>query len=99
MRLGESHAAHAGSRGGGTVDALGATEPFNYNRLKSSGQRCSRIVHTQFVGFVKNAPNRYSTIVMPPTLSPDELEALLAYARDKFEDERYPLAPALRPVR
>ena len=36
---------------------------------------------------------------MPPTLSPDEIQALLAYARDKFEDERYAFAPALRPVR
>jgi hypothetical protein len=36
---------------------------------------------------------------VPPTLSPHEIEALLAYARGKFEDERYPFAPALRPVR
>jgi hypothetical protein len=36
---------------------------------------------------------------MTPTLSPDELHALLVYARGKFEDEPYPFAPALRPVR
>lgn len=36
---------------------------------------------------------------MSLNLSDDEIEALLAYARDKFEDERYPFAPALRPVR
>ena len=36
---------------------------------------------------------------MLSTFSPDEIQALIAYARDKFEDERYPFAPALRPVR
>ena len=55
-------------------------------------------MHIRFVGFVKNAANVYLTVVMTD-LSPDEIQALLAYARDKFEDERYPFAPALRPVR
>ena len=32
-------------------------------------------------------------------LSDDEIQRLLSYARDKFETERYPFAPALRPVR
>ena len=32
-------------------------------------------------------------------LSEDEIRHLLSYARGKFETERYPFAPALRPVR
>jgi hypothetical protein len=37
---------------------------------------------------------------MPDTeLSPEESAALIAYARQKFAEERYPLSPALRPVR
>ena len=36
---------------------------------------------------------------MQPDLSPEELEALIAYARDKFGGERYPFAQVLRPVR
>jgi hypothetical protein len=34
-----------------------------------------------------------------PNLSDPEIEQLLRYARGKFEEERYPFAPALRPVR
>jgi hypothetical protein len=36
---------------------------------------------------------------MPPNLSDDEIHGLMAYARDKFGDEPYPFAPALRPIR
>jgi hypothetical protein len=36
---------------------------------------------------------------MPPNLSDDEVHGLMAYARDKFGDEPYPFAPALRPIR
>ena len=37
---------------------------------------------------------------MPDTeLSPEESAALIAYARQKFAEERYPLSPVLRPVR
>jgi hypothetical protein len=32
-------------------------------------------------------------------LSDNEIEQLVAYARDKFEAERYPFAPPLRAVR
>ena len=32
-------------------------------------------------------------------LSDDEIHGLIAYARDKLGDERYPFAPALRPTR
>jgi hypothetical protein len=32
-------------------------------------------------------------------LSPSEAECLIAHARIKFADERYPLSPALRPIR
>jgi hypothetical protein len=32
-------------------------------------------------------------------LSEEDTQALIAYARQKFAEERYPLAPALRPVR
>ena len=32
-------------------------------------------------------------------LSDDEIHGLIAYARDKFADERYPFAPALRLIR
>ena len=32
-------------------------------------------------------------------LRDDEIHGLIAYARDKFGDERYPFAPALRPIR
>jgi hypothetical protein len=32
-------------------------------------------------------------------LSDDEIHGLIAYARDKFAAERYPFAPALRPIR
>jgi hypothetical protein len=34
-----------------------------------------------------------------PNLTDDETDVLIAYARRKFAEERYPLAPALRPVR
>jgi hypothetical protein len=34
-----------------------------------------------------------------PNLSDDEIHGLMAYARDKFGDEPYPFAPALRPIR
>ena len=37
--------------------------------------------------------------VCPPNLSDDEIHGLIAYARVKFADERYPFASALRPVR
>ena len=36
---------------------------------------------------------------MSLNLSDEEIHGLIAYARDKFGDERYPFAPALRPVR
>ena len=32
-------------------------------------------------------------------LSPEASAALIAYARQKFVEERYPLAPTLKPVR
>ena len=32
-------------------------------------------------------------------LPPDEITILIDYARQKFAEERYPLAPAPRPVR
>ena len=34
-----------------------------------------------------------------PALSAAENEILIAYARRKFSDERWPLSPELRPVR
>ena len=36
---------------------------------------------------------------MSLNLSDEEIHGLIAYARDKFGDERYPFAPALRPIR
>jgi hypothetical protein len=36
---------------------------------------------------------------MSLSLSDDEIHGLIAYARVKFADERYPFASALRPVR
>ena len=36
---------------------------------------------------------------MSLNLTDDEIHGLIAYARDKFEGERYPFAPALRPIR
>ena len=36
---------------------------------------------------------------MSLSLSDDEIHGLIAYARDKFGDEPYPFAPALRPIR
>ena len=36
---------------------------------------------------------------MSLNLSDEEIYGLIAYARDKFADERYPFAPALRPIR
>ena len=32
-------------------------------------------------------------------LTDDEIRQLVSYAQGKFEDERYPFAPALKPVR
>ena len=32
-------------------------------------------------------------------LSAEEIHGLIAYARDRFAAERYPFAPALRPIR
>jgi hypothetical protein len=32
-------------------------------------------------------------------LSDEDIKQLVGYARDKFEAERYPLAPSLRPIR
>ena len=32
-------------------------------------------------------------------LTNDDIEHLISYARGKFEEERYPFAPALKPVR
>jgi len=34
-----------------------------------------------------------------PNLTEDEIAGLIDYAREKFAAERYPLAPALRPIR
>ena len=34
-----------------------------------------------------------------PDLTEEEIERLISYARGKFEEERYPFASALRPVR
>jgi hypothetical protein len=42
---------------------------------------------------------RYTSHAMQRSLSPDEIEALIEYARGKFEEERFPFAPALRSVR
>jgi hypothetical protein len=36
---------------------------------------------------------------MSLSLSDEEIHGLIAYARDKFADERCPFAPTLRPVR
>jgi hypothetical protein len=36
---------------------------------------------------------------MKPELNDEELRCLLDYARRKFEEERWPLSPELRPVR
>ena len=36
---------------------------------------------------------------MSLNLSAEEIHGLIAYARDKFADERYPFAPTLRPIR
>jgi len=36
---------------------------------------------------------------MSLNLSDEEIHGLIAYARDKFADERYPFAPTLRTVR
>ena len=35
---------------------------------------------------------------MSLNLTDGEIHGLIAYARDKFGDERYPLVPALRPI-
>jgi hypothetical protein len=35
----------------------------------------------------------------PTELSPKDTEALIAYAGQKFAEERWPLSPALRPIR
>lgn len=32
-------------------------------------------------------------------LSPDDVDALIEYAQRKYAEERWPLSPALRPVR
>jgi len=45
---------------------------------------------------VNRRVNRY---IWPMSLTDDEIRHLLSYARGKFEAERYPFAPALRPVR
>jgi hypothetical protein len=42
------------------------------------------------------AVNRYSC---PIDITDDEIRHLVSYARGKFEVERYPFAPALKPVR
>jgi hypothetical protein len=34
-----------------------------------------------------------------PELSPAETQILISYARQKFAEERFPLAPGLRPIR
>ena len=36
---------------------------------------------------------------MSLNLTDGEIHGLIAYVRDKFGDERYPFAPALRPIR
>ena len=36
---------------------------------------------------------------MAPDLTEDEIITLIDYARRKFAEERYPLSPALQPVR
>jgi hypothetical protein len=36
---------------------------------------------------------------MSLNLTEDEIHGLIDYARDKFAAERYPFAPALRPIR
>ena len=36
---------------------------------------------------------------MSPNLTEDEIHGLIGYAREKFAAERYPFAPALRPIR
>src|SRR5260370_262684 len=36
---------------------------------------------------------------MQPNLTPEETISLIVYARQKFAEERSPLAPALRPIR
>jgi hypothetical protein len=36
---------------------------------------------------------------MSTDLGAEDTQALIGYARQKFAEERYPLAPALRPVR
>ena len=36
---------------------------------------------------------------MSPNLTEDEIAGLIGYAREKLAAERYPFAPALRPIR
>ena len=36
---------------------------------------------------------------MSPNLTEDEIAGLIGYAREKFATEKYPFAPALRPIR
>ena len=36
---------------------------------------------------------------MSPNLTDDEIADLIGYAREKFAAEKYPFAPALRPIR
>lgn len=36
---------------------------------------------------------------MPFALTHDDLATIIAYAKQKFADERYPYSPALKPVR
>ena len=36
---------------------------------------------------------------MSLNLTDEEIAGLIGYAREKFADERYPFAPALRPIR
>jgi hypothetical protein len=35
---------------------------------------------------------------MSPNLTDDEINGLIGYSREKFAAERYPCAPALRPI-
>jgi hypothetical protein len=37
--------------------------------------------------------------VILTALSPEDIEVLIAYARQKFAEERWPLSPSLRPIR
>ena len=48
---------------------------------------------------VASTPNLNNIQAMSLNLTDDEIHGLIGYAREKCAAERYPFAPALRPIR